>query len=166
MITEGRISFVFARGVAAVKYDEWPPYLEWRAGARHRKGVDIVAYDRRVTWFVEVKDFRVQPKAPRAANSSALARTVGAKVRGTLAGLTAIAGQGDGFASEALRSSRRCRVVLHLEPPVRGSRLFPSLTQVANIHKNLRLEVREIDPTPLILRKSNTATAGVPWRIG
>lgn len=156
ILREKNLTFTFPDTLTAMKLDSWPRFRAWSDAAPNRKGVDILAYDRRTAWFLEVKDFRLQDRSPKAKNSSRLPATVDAKVRCSIDGLNAI-----GNAPAAARK----RVVLHLEPPPHGSSLFPSELQTTNILQKLRQLVRDIDPQPLVLRISTTPKARVPWTV-
>jgi hypothetical protein len=169
LVREKALTFAFSDEMAVVKFDAWPAFRTWANRGGRRKGVDIVAHHGRTIWFVEVKDFRVQEKSPRPPNSVQLAKTVDLKVRGSMAGLehvSSIAGdsQDQQFAAGAVAARRR-RVALHVEPPIHGSRLFPSAIQIANILQRLRQLVKDVDPTPLVLQIRTTPDFGVPWTV-
>lgn len=166
--------FTFLPTVAAECYDKWQHYNNvWNTGGKNQKAMDVVAVENpaapTTTWLIEAKDFRVVTHPPKPSHIAGLAQTVATKTEHTLRGL------GDAAIRATLASEKKHaisaiaapakRVVLHLEPHV-GPRtaLFPRRFE-ANVLQKLRQLVKTTDPNPLVLNKSNTARAGVPWTV-
>lgn len=168
-----RLVFTFDETVDPHQYDRAGTMAEgWPRG----KAVDVVANGipapPALVWLVEAKDFRVITGPPRHSNVAGLAPTVNAKVRDTLAGLSAIAAgpaanPAHAHATDAI-AARAHRVVLHLEPHTVGgghSHLFPH-GFAADVLMKLKQLVRDVDPKPLVLNiRRTTRRAGVPWTV-
>jgi hypothetical protein len=165
-VTEGSLTFEFSAGWEASKLDEWSFYRnQFQKVCNGTKAVDILAIEpgQACVWLIEVKDYRrhVRKKTVDVAIETAckardsLALLAAARVNATDDDQRAQAGR-------ALRS-RTIRVVLHLEQPVKPSRLFPRDIDVANTQQKLRQLVRAIDPHPLV-RETNLM-AGCGWTV-
>ena len=139
------------------------------------KVVDVVAHERTtppdVTWLIEAKDYRIITNPPRPTNLAGLAATVESKVRDSLAAFPVVAQQSTDPAAcshaSQTSTSRRFRVVLHLEPhPTSGAyaALIP-VSWVANVLLQLRQNLSDIDPNPLVLDIARTPGSQVPWSV-
>jgi hypothetical protein len=124
-----------------------------------------------LTWLIEAKDFRVITNPPKPTNLSGLAATVEAKVRDSLAALPVVGAQSTNAAAKAhalvASAAPAMRVVLHLEPhPAAG--LHAALTPaswIANVLLQLRINLVDIDPSPLVIDIARTPAANVPWSV-
>jgi hypothetical protein len=137
--------------------------------------VDVVAHDlplpASLTWLIEAKDYRVITDPPKPTNLAGLAATVEAKVRESLAALPLVGAQSTNAAAKAhallASAAPAMRVVLHLEPhPAAG--LHVALTPaswIANVLLQLRINLVDIDPNPLVLNITRTPAANVPWSV-
>jgi hypothetical protein len=167
----GQVFFAFSANIDAQIYDTWQHYISvWNAGGRGQKAVDMVAVENgviSVSWFIEVKDFRVITSPPKPCNIAGLAGTVAQKVNDTLAGLRHAANNAQSqlertHARNAIAASRQ-RIVLHLEPHAgTHTHLFPSGFP-ANVLQKLKQLAGNIDTHPLVLDIASTPRAGVPW---
>ncbi len=159
------ITFDFPAGWDVVKYDDWSFYRnQFGVGRRGIKAVDVLAIDPQSTlWFIEVKDYR----RSRRSKASSLADEVARKVHDTLAALLpAKLGANDAaeqmFARAALSVSR-VKVVLHLEQPVRHSKIFPRTINPANVQMELRRLLKAVDAH---LRVAERAVMGsLAWSV-
>ena len=108
---------------------------------------------------------------PKPTNLTGFAATVEAKVRDSLAALpvggtlsTNAAAKAHALAGSAAPAMR---VVLHLEPhPAAG--LHAALTPaswIANVLLQMRINLVDIDPNPLVLSIASTPAANVPWSV-
>lgn len=145
------------------RYDEWP-YVrnQFNGVAGGCKAVDLIAKDGEHTlWFIEVKDYRVHQRT----KVIDLADEVTIKVRDSMAGLVAAAGQTDkalkARASQLLRFER-IRVALHLEQPKKHSKLFPRVIDPASLQQKLKARIKPIDPHPVIT-SARAPHSGVGW---
>jgi hypothetical protein len=92
-------------------------------------------------------------------------------VRDSLAALPVVGAQSTNAAAKALAlvaiAAPVMRVVLHLEPhPAAG--LHAALTPaswIANVLLQLRINLVDIDPNPLVLDIARTPGANVPWSV-
>ena len=168
-----QLTFIFDPSVAPFQYESraicvvgWP---------RGSKVVDVVAHHLPVpsslTWLIEAKDYRVITNPPKPTNLTGLAATVEAKVRDSLAALPIVGAQSTNAAAKAhalvASAAPAMRVVLHLEPhPAAG--LHAALTPaswIANVLLQLRINLVDIDPNPLVLDIARTPAANVPWSV-
>ncbi|MBF0177024.1 MAG: hypothetical protein HQL63_09280 [Magnetococcales bacterium] len=171
-ITEGRLTFTFPGQWDAVKYDDWSFYRnQFNGCCGGTKAVDILAIGHngaqrqgRTLWVIEVKDYRIRPRT----KPSDLGDEVAAKVRDSLAGLVAAARNAHdssekSFARSALASAS-LRIVLHLEQPVRRSKLFPRLVDPSNVQMKLKRLLKSVDPRVRVLEVATHARS-VSWTV-
>lgn len=163
-IAEGALTFTFAPGAEASKYDDWSFYRnQFQQGCfKDNKAVDLLCELNRSAWLIEVKDYRVHPRT----KAVDLADEVAIKVRDTLAGLVAASvGANDpverAFARRMVRA-QRMRVVCHIEQPAKVSRLRPRVIEPDKLKLKLRTLLKAIDAHPIVMDRSSTA-ANVPW---
>ena len=172
-ISVEQLTFIFDPSVAPFQYESraicvvgWP---------RGSKVVDVVAHHLPVpaslTWLIEAKDYRVITNPPKPTNLTGLAATVEAKVRDSLAALPVVGAQSTNAAAKAhalvASAAPAMRVVLHLEPhPAAGlnAALTPA-SWIANVLLQLRINLVDIDPNPLVLDITRTPAANVPWSV-
>lgn len=168
-----QLSFTFEDSVSPYQYEKGKIVVHgWPNGS---KVVDVVAHDQStppdITWIIEAKDYRVITNHPKASNLTGLAGTVEAKVRDSLAAFPVVAQQSNQPEARSHASltstSRRFRVVLHLEPhPTTGAHAaLTSVSWVANILLQLRQNLSDIDPNPLVLDIARTPASQVPWSV-
>lgn len=168
-----QLTFTFDPSVVPFQYEKRAVCVAgWPQGS---KVVDVVAHDlpepAALTWLIEAKDYRVITNPPKPTNLSGLAATVEAKVRDSLAALPVVGTQSTNAAAKAhalvASSAPAMRVVLHLEPhPAAG--LHAALTPaswIANVLLQLRINLVDIDPNPLVLSVASTPAANVPWSV-
>ncbi len=165
-VTEGNLTFDFSDGWAVSKLDDWSFYRnQFQNVCNGTKAVDILAIEpgEACVWCIEVKDYRRHTRS----KPSHVADETACKVRDSLALLAAARVNANDqeektHAQRALRS-RRIRVVLHLEQPVKPSKLFPRKIDLANAQQKLRQLVRGVDPHALA-RETNLM-AGCGWTV-
>jgi len=152
----GNLTFIFRPGVSASQYDEWQFYKkQFQNGcAKSNKAVDIVAYEPKMRWLIEVKDYR-KAATPVIKEFWELGEQVAQKCRDTLAGLVAasVGASEPGektFATDFIRLKTRIRVVLHLElPPPHG--LWNPFKYRADLQSSLSSLLKAIDSGPLVV---------------
>lgn len=158
------LTFDFPTGWRASKYDEWSFYRNQFARMRGAiKAVDLIADDGATAWFIEVKDYRTHART----KPTELGLEVHQKVFDTLAALlpaSANANDADerAFARGALRL-RKLRVVLHVEQPVKHSKLFPRPIDPANLKQKLRRLLKAIDAHPFVAERTRMGSLG--WTV-
>lgn len=164
LITEGAITFTFAAGAQACKYDTWAFYRnQFQKGCfRDNKAVDLLCELNHSAWLIEVKDYRVHPRT----KAVDLADEVAIKIRDTLAGLVAASVRANdaderAFARRMLRT-KRMRVVCHIEQPARASRLRPRVIEPDKLKLKLRTLLSAIDAHPIVIDRNSAADA-LPW---
>jgi len=188
-LTEDRLTFRFPDDWSASKLDDWSFYRNQfqrlgttlrlpcgHCGAELRckhcstaktvgiKSVDFLALDTSENcWLIEVKDYR---KGPRTKTID-LADEIALKVRDSLA-LLAIASRNANDPEErdlarAALGTDCIRVVLHLEQPVKHSKLFPRAIDPADVLQRLKQLVRSVDPHPQV--SEITRAGSLPWSV-
>jgi hypothetical protein len=162
-IREGDITFGFPPAFRVVKFDDWVFYKsQFQSACGGCKAVDFVVCDGiECLWLIEVKDYRRHERT----KLIDLADEIAAKTRDSLAAL--VAGKCNAndlgekaFARKCLRCER-LRVVLHLEQPVKPSRLFPRAIDCANVKQRLKQRIKPIDAHPLVVE--TTRMDGTEW---
>lgn len=164
-INEGRLVFDFSAALHVVKYDDWSFYRNQFGNAfGGAKAVDFVCIDNDMIWLVEVKDYRDE----RRTKTMDLGDEVAAKIRDSLAGLIAAAANANepqerSFAADVL-SKRKIRIVLHLEQPIKPSRLFPKVVEPGNLRLKLRQLLKAVDPHPYVVDRYSL-TPNMKWHV-
>lgn len=156
VLTEGRLTFTFPKDSCASKYDEWSFYRnQFDSAFGGAKAVDIVYVDSRIAWLIEVKDYR----ANRRTKTIDLGDEIAYKVRDSLAGLVAAQCNANDMqekdVAKKMLSSKKIRVVLHLEQPTQHSKLFPRAIDPSKILLKLKQLLRSIDAHPLVVDQQN-----------
>lgn len=164
-IVEGKLRFTFPQGALSTKYDDWSFYrTQFNSAFGGTKAVDIIYLEDDVMWLIEVKDYRQQKRQ----KTMPLYEEVALKVKDSVAGLTAAycnANDPDikDYAKKALKQTR-IRVVLHLEQPPTGNKLFSQALNPANIQMKMKQWLRALDPHPLVVDKSSL-TPAMRWTV-
>lgn len=163
-ITEGALTFTFAAGAEASKYDDWSFYRNQflRGCFTDNKAVDLLCEVNRSAWLIEVKDYRVHART----KAVDLADEVAIKVRDTLAGLVAASVSANdpderAFARRMVRA-QRMRVVCHIEQPARSSRLRPRVIEPDKLRLKLRTLLKAIDAHPIVMDRHDCHPT-LPW---
>lgn len=166
-IKEGSLTFNFPAGCQASKYDDWSYYRnQFQPVAKGCKAVDILCIADRVSWLIEVKDYRLHSRTRVIDLDDELA----IKIRDTLAGLASAAkSEIDdvqcGLAQKSLAKKRQWRVVLHLEQPTNLSRLRPKSIDTANLLLKLKTKkLKAIDAHPIICDR-RSVPQNAPWTV-
>lgn len=151
-INEGRLRFLFPDNTVATKYDDWSFYRnQFNSAFGGTKAIDIVHVDSLQTWLIEIKDYRVD----RRTKAIEIGDEIALKVRDTLAGLAAakcMANDNDEkkAASKALEKNR-IRVLLHIEQPLKHSKLFPKVFDPSKILQKLKHLLKAVDAHPRVV---------------
>jgi hypothetical protein len=187
-IAVGSLTFDFPNGWRVDQLDEWAYYRNQfqglgnnvrmacsRCSAELRcqgcemartasmKCCDLVAVHGATAWLIEVKDYRQNRRtkaidlpdeiALKARDSVAV--LLGAKMRANDDAERELAGQAVGC--QALR------LVLHLEQPVTGSKLFPRAIDPSKVLQRLKQLVKALDPHPAVAEVNEMR--GLPWTV-
>ena len=157
-IQEGRLTFTFPETWRVEKYDETSFHKKHFQNLAASKCVDIVAFNTQnddSLWLIEVKDYR--PPHQRSKRLD-LYDEIALKMRDTLASLFLAQRKTEAgvheFAVEAAKKTR-IRVVLHLEQPVKPSRLYPEVVERSRVRDKLRQKLRVIDEHAIFCEMSN-----------
>lgn len=160
------LTFTFPCSWKVSKYDEWAFYRNQFSKMRFGisiKAVDLVAIDDEMIWLIEAKDYR----SHRRTKSIDLADEVAQKVFCTLAAiLPAKINASDTSEQDFSKKAVRCqqlRVVLHLEQPIKHSKLFPRAIDPAKVQLKLRTLIKPIDPHPMVVE--STRMRGLQWTV-
>jgi hypothetical protein len=163
-VVEGSITFDLPVGFVVQKLDDTTFYRKhFQSFAQGSKAVDFLVFDPKTPelWLLEVKDYRAQGRI----KTIDLFDEIAQKVLSSLACLLALRANANvlderNFAQLALKQTR-IKVVLHLEQPIKPSKLFPQVVDPANIRVKLRQKVRSIDSKAEF--SSIAFTRNVPW---
>ena len=188
-ITVEGLTFNFPNGWRTAQFDEWGFYKNQfqrignarlpcsdekcdgeiccaRCGKTRvagNKGIDILAIEKTsCCWCIEVKDYRLH----RRTKTIDLADEVALKIRDSLAALAAARANAVGDEKTMANAALTCprlRVVLHLEQPLKHSKLFPRAIAPANVLQRLKQLIKAIDPHPLVVEKAQMN--GVAWSV-
>lgn len=157
------LTFIFPDSWKVSKYDEWAFYRnQFSKMWNGIKAVDLLAIENQVIWFIEVKDYRTS----RRTKALDLADEVAQKVFSTLAAMlpakvnSSVTDEHD-FAGEVVKATK-LRVVLHLEQPLKKSKLFPRIDP-ANVQLKLRTLIKPIDPHPKVVE--STQMQHLEWTV-
>lgn len=165
ILNEGSLTFTFPADSCVSKYDEWSFYRnQFNSAFGGTKAVDIVYADSGQAWLIEVKDYR----ANRRTKTIDLGDEIAEKVRDSLVGLVAAQCnandmQEKGIAKKML-SSKKIRVVLHLEQPIQHSKLFPRAIDPSNILIKLKQLLRSVDAHPIVVDQYNLKPT-MNWKV-
>ena len=161
---EGKLRFIFFSDWQVVRYDGWSFHRQFQNICGGAKAVDFLAVteDNNITWLIEVKDYREH----RRTKPSELPHEVACKFRDTLAGLVCARVNSNepeerDMADLSLRT-KQLRLALHLEQPLKHSKLFPKAYQPADIQQKLKTLTKAIDPHPLVLDMQSDST---DWQV-
>jgi hypothetical protein len=163
-VTVDSLTFDFPDSWRVTKYDDWAFYRNQFSGMWDGiKAVDLLAIENQVTWLIEVKDYRTS----RRTKTIDLADEVAKKVFSTLAAMlpakiNASNSSESNFASKVLESPK-LGVVLHLEQPVKHSKLFPRAIDPSKVQLKLRTLIKPIDPHPKVVE--STQMRGLEWTV-
>ena len=165
-LQEGDLTFDFPDdGPDVAKYDQWSFYRnQFQTVCGGAKGVDFVIVEAQQTSLIEVKDYRHHHRTKVAD----LAGEVAAKVRDTLAGLAACRCNANDTAEQRIAnlalSTPSMGVVLHIEQPVRHSRLFPRVADPGDLTQKLKQLLKAVDPHPRVVDR-HSLHASMCWRV-
>jgi hypothetical protein len=158
------LTFYFEIGWKTEKYDTWQFYQKnfqkIRSGV---KAIDVFALSpEKHLFLIEVKDYRAHPRT----KPSEITNEVSCKVFDSLAGLlpaklNAFNSSEKNFAARALAASK-IKIILHLEQPLKHSKLFPRAIDPASVQTQLRQTLKAIDPHA---RVTETNSRSIRWTV-
>ena len=161
----GDLTFEFPVGWKASSYDNWSFYRNQFSRLRNGiKALDLLAVDpsTKTAWLIEVKDYRNYQRT----KPSDLGEEFAHKVFDTLAAIfpAKIHANDDDERRMALEvcTATGLRVVLHLEQPLRKTRLRPQAINPADLRQKIRQLLKPIDPHPLVLAMKS---GGCQWKV-
>ena len=166
-IKEGKLTFTFAQGVEAEKYDDWAFYRnQFQNHCYHdNKAVDILCYLGQNAWMIEIKDYRQHPRS----KLIDLADEIALKVRDTLAGLVAAqinaTNPNEKNFSRDFLGKRCIKIILHLEQPTCTNRLRPHAINFRDVQDKLKQQLKAIDPHPKVTCISSPSQNNLPWTV-
>lgn len=164
-IVEGQLTFTFPDGTMSTKYDDWSFYRnQFNSTCGGTKAVDIIYLENDICWFIEIKDYRLSPRT----KPMDLGEEVAIKVRDAMSGIYAAGCNANDqtekqFARDTL-SKARIRVVLHLEQPLKHSKLFPRAISPANVKLKLKQLLKGIDTHPVVVDR-HTLRGDMHWQV-
>jgi hypothetical protein len=159
------LNFDFPDDWRGSKYDDWSFYRNRFAGMWDGiKSLDLLAIDQdKTAWFIEVKDYRVHPRT----KPSDLGIEIAHKVFDTLAAIipakTNATNPEEKQIARAVSTSRKLRVVFHLEQPAKHSKLFPRAINPANVQQTMRRLLKPVDAHSLVVDMKSMR--GLEWNV-
>lgn len=159
------LNFEFPDEWALSKYDDWSFYNNrFKRILEGIKALDLLAVSpSRTAWLIEVKDYRIHQRT----KPSDLADEVAKKALDTLAAmLPAKIYAPDSHEKEissAIIGAKKLCVVLHLEQPLKTSKLRPRAIDVASVEQKLRKILKPVDAHPKITESTNMRS--LAWTI-
>ncbi|MFI3138421.1 MAG: hypothetical protein QX197_16740 [Methylococcaceae bacterium] len=163
VLSEGNLQFRFGASCLAEKYDDWSFFRnQFQSTCGGAKAVDIICISNNTSWFIEIKDYRQHART----KPQDIGNEIAIKVRDTLAGLVAAkmnANEPDerDFAQKVLES-KAIKVVLHLEQPLKHSKLFKRAIDPAAVKQSLKRLLHAIDAHPCVVDK-NSLSVNRDW---
>ena len=159
-----RLIFTFPSSWKTCKYDEWIFYRKqfskmWSG----IKAVDLIAIDNQVIWLIEAKDYRQQARTKARDLADEVAKKVFCTLAAMLPAKVNASNTSESYFAREVISGQRLRVVLHLEQPVKTSKLFPRAINPSNVQLNLRKIIKPIDPHPMVVESTNMQ--GLAWAV-
>ncbi len=160
------LTFTFTDNWVVSKYDEWAFYRnQFSKMFNNIKSVDIIAadYSSETVWLIEVKDYRDNQRT----KPTELPDEIALKVFHTLAAMP-VARINASVSEEKDMSSYVCnasklKVVLHLEQPLKHSKLRPRAINPADIKAKLKKLLKPIDAHPIVSEMN--AMARLNWQV-
>jgi hypothetical protein len=165
IIVVDTLTFDFPAGWTASKYDDWSFYRNrFRRFLNAIKAVDVLAISPDKTLFlIEVKDYRRH----RRSKTISLADELAKKVLDTLAAMLPSKINGDVVTeiavSDQVLKAHGLRVILHLEQPIKHSKLFPRAIDPADVQMKIRQRLKPVDAHPLVVEMAQMR--GLPWTV-
>ena len=157
--------FSFPADWVVGQYDDWSFYRNqfiklWQG----IKSLDLLAVSPdKTAWLIEVKDYRQNKRT----KPSELSVEVAHKVFDTLAAMLPAKVHACESTEKALATAvcraNGLRVVLHLEQPRHGSKLFDRAINPANLTQQLRKLLKPIDAHPRVI--DHLTKRGVAWQV-
>ena len=158
------LAFSFPDSCKVSKYDDWAFYRkQFSTMWDGIKAVDLLVIESQIIWFIEVKDYR-QTRRTKAVD---LVEEVAQKVFCTLAAILPAKVNASNldecqFAEEVVKG-QQLRVVLHLEQPLKSSKLFPRAFDPSNVQLKLRTLIKPIDPHLVVVE--STKMQNLAWTV-
>lgn len=164
-IIEGSLVFSFSDDATVSKYDEWSFYRnQFNAAFGGMKAVDLLYVAKRRTWLIEIKDYRTS----RRTKTIDLGEEIALKIRDTLAGLCAAQcnanDEKEKTTAAAALKNQTLKIVLHLEQPLKHSKLFPRAIDPAKIKQKLKQLLKSVDPHPVVVDQM-TLMPAMEWTV-
>ena len=156
------LNFDFPDDWQVSQYDVWSFYRNQVSRMWNGiKALDLLAVaPNKTAWLIEVKDYRQQQRT----KPSELGDEVAHKVFDTLAALIPAKNcanvADEQQIARAVTRARSLRVVLHLEQPVKHSKLRPIAINPADIKQKIRQLLKPVDAHPLVVSKANLGALG------
>ncbi|MEY4243342.1 MAG: hypothetical protein RLZZ245_927 [Verrucomicrobiota bacterium] len=163
---EDRIRFEFPDGWEVLRPEKASYYTRrFQSFAGGCKEMDFILFDpvNRVLWFLEVKDYTTNPRIKK----QCVFEEIAEKIRDSLALLLAGSVREDpsngGVRSfmDVCAIPNAIKIVLHLEQPLKPSKMFPGVKIEADATQKLRAKVKAVDPRA---RVSSTSSTDMEWR--
>lgn len=159
------LNFDFPNDWHVGKYDDWSFYrAKFSRMWNGIKSLDLLAISpAKTAWLIEVKDYRHYQRT----KPSELSEEFGKKVFDTLAALLPAKVNADDpeeiDISKRILGAKKLRIVLHLEQPVKHSKLRPRAINPADVQMKLRQILKPIDAHPILSEMANMGS--LQWSV-
>ncbi|BDI34220.1 hypothetical protein CCAX7_62710 [Capsulimonas corticalis] len=164
-ITIDGLVFTFPQGWIVEKYDDWAFHQNrFQSIPPGRKAVDLIAISPNKTlYLLEVKDYRHYSRS----KSIELTDEITIKVVDTLAALIPAKihanNSNEKDCARKATQANEIHIVFHLEQPAVHSKLYPQVTNTANLQQRLRQMLRAVDPHLKVVSKNTMQS--LPWTV-
>jgi len=159
------LNFDFPNNWHISKYNDWSFYRNQFITIKNGiKSLDLLAVDpNKTAWLIEVKDYRLHPRT----KPSDLSEEVAHKVFDTLAAIIPAklhaTDSNEKQLAHAVSTSRKLKVVLHLEQPDKHSKLRPRAIDPANVQLKIRQLLKPVDAHPWVVEMK--AMKKLEWNV-
>jgi hypothetical protein len=158
------LTFTFSPSWKVCKYDEWAFYRnQFSRMWSGIKAVDLIAIESQVIWLIEAKDYRQQSRTKAIDLADEVAKKVVYTLAAMLPAKVNASNTSERHFAEEVTKGQRLRVILHLEQPVKSSKLFPRAIDPSNVQLKLRGIIKPIDPHPMVVE--STQMQGLAWTV-
>jgi len=165
--TVDTLCFIFPSDWIVAKFDDWAYYRKHfiRMGDRI-KAMDLVALaPDKTLYLIESKDYRHHKRT----SSEPLVEVLLGKALGTLGALLPASVHAskrqEREEARAFLEARNIRLVLHLEQPLRKSKLFPQSFDRVNLLDAMKKRLKPLDPHPWVCSGAIAPGASPLWSV-
>ena len=159
------ISFDFPDDWTVAQCDTWSYYrnnfIKMKDGI---KSMDVIAVSTDgIAYLIELKDYRIHRRAKPTSISSEILDKVIYTLAMILPASINASDESEKSLSKLTIKSTKLRIVLHLEQPLKHSKLYPRAIDPADVTQKLRQILKPIDAHPVVTEMGQMR--GLPWTV-